>query len=457
MRITIAPLDAPTSMIVLNDPGQRGRDVWQSSDRTLDGWLGLPSAQRGINPQPGMDGGWMPTRTDRVARAITLDGWADLTGMPAGWAMIKAMERTIQPGRPAIITATEPDGVARSRTVMINAIEIDTRGLPHWLDWVIECEAADTRRYGPIQFPTPLDSATLGYNYVHNGGFRSSAAGWWGQSLGPSPLAVQRVAFAFDLGAGQVVAPAGGTPGLGIATRVPLPSGTAPVPELSADVRTSAGRLVHFTLTWLDSQDRIVEVQKLPGRQTVAGQWTSFRHTISRHTGATAVVLAVDGLDSGPWAAGSSLAVANVLLGKRDADQGWADGNSPGWEWTGTPNASGSRAEGMTWLLDNYAGTAPSEPRMRIQVGASPLPNGFRLGVVDSGMDRLTWPYPIPANAVVDIIPGEHIILINDQLPTSPQPRGPWPVVPPGERWRLVLNADQALMTATTQFATAWW
>ena len=131
----------------------------------------------------------------------------------------------------------------------------------------------------------------------------------------------------------------------------------------------------------------------------------------------------------------------------------YRDGDSPGWEWTGTVGASPSRMAGAVWELDNTAGTASSIPRLSF-VPAAPL-SAWTVGV--SGHGVLAWSgQTIPAGTVVTVDAEAHQVLINGQLPER-RWSGVWPEVAAGELAYLVLTTGEVAASATCVWSPAWW
>lgn len=83
----------------------------------------------------------------------------------------------------------------------------------------------------------------------------------------------------------------------------------------------------------------------LPTGETVvgqAGQWSRVSHTFTVPEGADRLRMGADISSSSVQPTGTRGYVDDAMLVKGGSNYGYADGNSPNWEWSGTPQASSS-------------------------------------------------------------------------------------------------------------------
>lgn len=126
----------------------------------------------------------------------------------------------------------------------------------------------------------------------------------------------------------------------GVAHTYAIPVESGKTYRLSASVRTSSSQLMRVYLrpnNYSTVGDVIV-----PNTSTTANTWLRVSHSVVMPVGTTYATIRVDRLGSGSWLSGDVLDVGAVLFVQGDADYGYADGNSPGWIWNGTPNNSTS-------------------------------------------------------------------------------------------------------------------
>nr|DAF00014.1 MAG TPA: tail protein [Caudoviricetes sp.] len=450
--ITIHPSGQEDRAIVLDgEPGYS--NVWRLSRESLKAWYGLPGSKRGVFDAAGRHGG-LGARSWRQPRGFTLEGWADLSAPEAGQPLINALSslHASDLSRPVVVTVTDRDGVKRWRRAILRGVDIDASETMS-LTYAIDCEAPDIRRYAlPAQGGVePFASSATDFNLVPNPGLESSTAGWFA-STGPGTRREPLTPADSTAGAGQagqwtVTAEA---PSLSIGIVVPLPQ----APQY-ATVQASPSRdaTLHLTITWLNTEGRILAVDKLADQQTTGGQWITLSGPVTPPAGAASAWLVVDGADTGTWAVGSSLSVDRALLGNSTGGA-YRDGDSPGWTWVGTPGLSPSRKAGAMWEFDNSEGTAPSPAIITVTV-AETLTTGLTLRRHATG-ETLNIPGPIKTGATLEILPEDRCVLLNGGL-LSQQPIGWWPVAQPGESLTVTLSAGEGAATARATFYPAWW
>ena len=450
--IRIHPTGHPERTIILD--GQLGQlDTWQASKESLNGWYGLNSARHTPPDRPWGHGGY-PVRGWRGPRSFAIEGWADLSSIGAGQAMMDQLAslKSSDVTGTAVVIVRERDGVERWREVEVHSALVDDSE-PLSLEYTVECIAADPRRYGPPITPATQQvsaASSAGFNLLANPGFEAGVSGWFAV-IGPGtrhePLTwVQSGPWGGSAGRYTLTAAADS---LSVGTVVAL---SQPPRFATVAAQSSRDAVLHLTVSWLDAAGRLLVVEKLADQQVAAGQWVTLSGVVRPPAGAATAWLVVDGADSGPWPAGSSLTVDQALLGGSMTST-YRDGDSPGWEWTGTVGASPSRMAGAVWELNNTAGTAPSIPRLSF-VPAAPL-SAWTVGV--SGHGVLAWSgQTIPAGTVVTVDAEAHQVLINGQLPER-RWSGVWPEVAAGELAYLVLTTGEVAASATCVWSPAWW
>ena len=451
--IRIHPTGHPERTIILD--GQLGQlDAWQASKESLNGWYGLNSARYTPPDRPWGHGGY-PVRGWRGPRSFAIEGWADLSSIGAGQAMMDQLAslKSSDITGTAVVIVRERDGVERWREVEVHSALVDDSE-PLSLEYTVECIAADPRRYGPPITPATQqvpDSSAADFNLIANPSFEAGVAGWFA-STGPGtrhePLAWVGSEAPWGGSAARWTVTAL-TDSLSVGTVVPL----SRVPRfVTVAARPSRAALLHLTITWLDAAGRILVVDKLSDVSAAAGAWVTLAGAVRPPAGAVSAWLMVDGSDSGPWPVGSHLTVDQALLGASASGE-YRDGDSPGWEWTGAKGASTSRMAGAAWELDNTQGTAPSVP----QLSFVPAANLSTFSVSIWGRPPLVWSgQTIMAGTRVTVDAGSHQVLLNGQLPER-RWSGAWPEVGPGELAWLLLTTGQVSAEATCDWAPAWW
>ena len=316
--------------------------------------------------------------------------------------------------------------------------------------WTIDLRAADPRRYGPPITPATQQVPIGGTesNLLANPSFAVNAIGWFGTAQGsPTEYPLARVAHPYDGWLGRIVTGSGAA-GLAAGSRIDLDGAT--VTDVLVDVVGSVATSLRLSLTWLDAAGRALRTDL--GAETAAAAYATVRLAmpVTPPAGAARLTLIVDGYGS-PWAAGSWLGVHRALVGTATD---YRDGDSPGWVWDGRTGASASRKAGVTWLLDNSKGTAPSMPRLEF----TPSQQLAQFGVSLSGVGLLSWSgQTIPAGTVVTVDPASRQVLLNGNLPER-RWSGTWPeVVAAGTAPTLALMTYDVPATATCAWSPAWW
>ena len=425
------------------------RHGWHA--RSVPGWDGLSGMRNPPQERAFGHGAYSPGRVYRRAKTgamqVTFHGSAETS----------YQARTLLAGLCAeseLILTLRDHGQESTRRVYIDTADIPNPHAPcerftATLDWV----AADPRRYGPPITPATQQvsaASSADFNLLANPGFEAGVSGWFA-ATGPGtrhePLTwVQSGPWGGSAGRYTLTVAADS---LSVGTVVAL----SQLPRFATvAAQSSRDAVLHLTVTWLDAAGRLLVVEKLADQQVAAGQWVTLSGVVRPPAGAATAWLMVDGADAGPWPAGSSLTVDQALLGGSMTST-YRDGDSPGWEWTGTVGASPSRKAGAAWELDNTAGTAPSIPRLSF-VPAAPL-SAWTVGV--SGHGVLAWSgQTIPAGTVVTVDAEAHQVLINGQLPER-RWSGVWPEVATGELAYLVLATGEVAASATCVWSPAWW
>ena len=315
--------------------------------------------------------------------------------------------------------------------------------------WTIPLLAPDPRRYGPPITPATQQVPIGGTesNLLANPSFALNTDGWFGTLQGSTvEHALERVAHTYDGWMGRIVltSPAAG---LAIGTRIDL--GGAAVTDVLVDVVTSPATSLRLSLTWLDAAGRALRTDL--GAETAAAADATVRLAmpVTPPAGAARLTLIVDGYGS-PWAAGSWLGVHRALVGTATD---YRDGDSHGWVWDGRAGASASRKAGVSWLLDNSAGTADSVPLLQFTPSAAL--SSFM--VSQSGHGSLQWSgQVIPAGTLVTVDTRGHQVLLDGRLPES-RWSGEFPIVEAGETSVLTLSTPGVAATASCTWSPAWW
>ena len=421
------------------------RHGWHA--RSVPGWDGLSGMRNPPQERAFGHGAYSPGRVYRRAKTgamqVTFHGSAETS----------YQARTLLAGLCAeseLILTLRDHGQESTRMVYIDTADIPNPHAPcerftATLDWV----AADPRRYGPPITPATQQVPIGGTesNLLTNPSFALNAGGWFGTAQGSTteyPLA--RVSHPYDGWLGRIVTGSGAA-GLAAGTRIDL--GGATVTDVLVDVVGSVATSLRLSLTWLDAAGRALRTDL--GAETAAAAYATVRLAmpVTPPAGAARLTLIVDGYGS-PWAAGSWLGVHRALVGTATD---YRDGDSPGWVWGGRPGASASRKAGVTWLLDNSAGTADSVPLLQFTPSA-PL-SGFM--VSQSGHGSLQWSgQVIPAGTLVTVDTRGHQVLLNGRLPER-RWSGEFPIVEAGETTVLTLSTPGVAASATCTWSPAWW
>lgn len=326
------------------------------------------------------------------------------------------------------------------------AVEVaDDRGTDRFT-WSIDVRCADPRRYGPVQERREALSAGGTQYSLAGNGKPSSTDGWYASvgadsRLSPDGVSDRMVYKSF----------ASARDKLALFYRVS--ELTYPVKRVRLFVAGDAGGKVRLSLSWL--ADGVL--RRVEGFQPVALSGDSapvlIDATVSQPAGVNGLTVGVEQYDPSLPSL-RSLRAGSLMVGAF-TDEEFQDGDSLGWAWLGEPNKSVAAQLGTRWPLDNTTGTAPSTPAIRVYAIKN-LDKGFTLSFYGSD-EKLVYPGSIKAGSVVELLPGEHAVLIDGRL--SPLVAvGTWPVVPPGELVQLSLTANSASdFEATSIWAPAWW
>lgn len=221
--------------------------------------------------------------------------------------------------------------------------------------------------------------------------------------------------------------------------------------SISCQVRAShPGVFVAASVSWLDLHGDVIN--QVTFDQIVVGpEWRRLSTVLVPPRGAMSMSVAVDALDNPDGTEDYTLSVRGLVEGGADSD--YHDGDSPGWHWNGARGDSTSSQTGPQWVLDNRDGTAPSLPTISF-TPAGTL-SGFRLSAGHG--HELRWVGQIPAKAKVELIPGEHAVMINGKLAKAVA-RGEWPVVKAGECITVTLVPTESVkFSAECRWSAAWW
>lgn len=452
--IRIHPTGHPERTIILD--GQLGQlDTWQASKESLNGWYGLNSARYTPPDRPWGHGGY-PVRGWRGPRSFAIEGWADLSSIGAGQAMMDQLAslKSSDITGTAVVIVRERDGVERWREVEVHSALVDDSE-PLSLEYTVECIAADPRRYGPpIEAGQIVPASTGDVNRLTNPSFASDATGWHASVQGGSgaefPLA--RVAHGYDGWMGRFVL---GSVASGLAvTYRGIPA--AGVRDVIVAAHASINTTLRLSLSWIGAGGVVLETWSGAPVEVLAGVPQQLSTVVSAvPAGAVSLTVTVDGYGrSGGWPAGSSLGVHRALVGV-SPDGGIHDGDSVGWSWDGAPGSSTSRRSGAVWVLDNRDGTAPSWPRVFVAPWVGPLAT---FSVTLPGGGRVVWTGPaIQPGSIVEIIPERRQMLLDGSLPSRAW-TGLWGgPVEPGTVETVAVSSPGTAFTAEYHWSPAWW
>lgn len=210
---------------------------------------------------------------------------------------------------------------------------------------------------------------------------------------------------------------------------------------------------VRLNLSWLKNGVLRQVDAFTPQLMGAAGRVNLIDQQVRQPAGVNGLTVAVEQYDP-TLPAIRAYYVSELMVGAF-TDEEFQDGDSLGWAWLGEPGKSASAQLGTRWPLDNRVGTAPSTPAITVTAKRQ-MPGGFTLNFYGSE-DKLVYSGDIPAGAVVELVPGEHAVLIDGKL--SPIVAvGRWPAVPPGELVQLSLTANASTdFEATATWSPAWW
>ncbi len=144
-------------------------------------------------------------------------------------------------------------------------------------------------------------------------------------------------------------------PGVSIGSAAPVAAGQRYA--LSVWVRSSVAQTVHVQAQWLVGAGSAGSSQG-PDTTLVPGVWTRLSVVAVAPLTALAVRLDIDG-GAGyiPWQVGDTLDATMAMITLGSTVWVYADGDTPGWRWTGTPGASAS--VGWPYTLERLVGRAP--------------------------------------------------------------------------------------------------
>lgn len=114
---------------------------------------------------------------------------------------------------------------------------------------------------------------------------------------------------------------------------------------MSAFLRASAVRSGNFDIQvwWKGADGTHLSPSSGSNFAPVAGQWVRVSATFTVPAGAYRMCFVIDFDGSTPvWQAGDTLDSTGLMVTSGSTLYNYADGNTPGWTWTGTPNASTS-------------------------------------------------------------------------------------------------------------------
>ena len=419
---------------------------------TTHTWHDGAASKAAVSERPHGHGAYDLGDPYRESLLISVEGWS-WGSTRAEWQRLRNQLMALGADSCVVLARLIDGGEDTWRWVQVVKVTPKGDRATNRTHWTIDLRAADPRRYGPPITPATQQvsaASSAGFNLLANPGFEAGVSGWFAV-IGPGtrhePLTwVQSGPWGGSAGRYTLTAAADS---LSVGTVVAL---SQPPRFATVAAQSSRDAVLHLTVSWLDAAGRLLVVEKLADQQVAAGQWVTLSGVVRPPAGAATAWLMVDGADAGPWPAGSSLTVDQALLGGSMTST-YRDGDSPGWEWTGTVGASPSRMAGAVWELDNTAGTASSIPRLSF-VPAAPL-SAWTVGV--SGHGVLAWSgQTIPAGTVVTVDAEAHQVLINGQLPER-RWSGVWPEVAAGELAYLVLTTGEVAASATCVWSPAWW
>ena len=415
---------------------------------TTHTWHDGAASKAAVSERPHGHGAYDLGDPYRESLLISVEGWS-WGSTRAEWQRLRNQLMALGADKRVVLARLIDGGEDTWRWVQVVKITPKDDRATNRTHWTIDLRAADPRRYGPPITPATQQVPIGGTesNLLTNPSFALNTGGWFGTLQGsPVEHALERVAHPYDGWMGRIVltSPADG---LAIGTRIDL--GGATVTDVLVDVVTSPATSLRLSLTWLDAAGRALRTDL--GAETAAAADATVRLAmpVTPPAGAARLTLIVDGYGS-PWAAGSWLGVHRALVGTATD---YRDGDSPGWVWDGRPGASASRKVGVSWLLDNGAGTADSVPLLEFTPSA-PL-SSFMAS--QSGHGSLQWSgQVVPAGTLVTVDTRGHQVLLDGRLPER-RWSGEFPIVEAGETSVLTLSTPGVAASATCTWSPAWW
>ncbi len=346
-------------------------------------------------------------------------------------------------GKASIRIALE-DGEERTwRDGYVVAVNIKDDHNKNWFTWSIDVRCPDPRRYGSVQVDVEnMRAGGAQYNLATGNGWRvSNGAGDDKASAG--------VDDGFTLSAATSSA---GKVKHALFYRIPKLA--FPVRRVRLKVRGwQAGVKPRLNLSWLsDGMLRRVDAYT-PQAISENGGEIIFDQHVTQPDGVSGLTVAIESYD--PVLPLVSAWAATELMVGAFTDESFQDGDSLGWAWLDTDTGRVAAQLGTRWTLDNQEGTAPSTPAITV-TAARDMPKGFTLSFYGSD-DELVYPGAIQAGQTVELLPGEHAVLIDGRL--SPVVAiGKWPQARPGAIEQLSLTSNTASdFTATCTWSPAWW
>jgi len=112
--------------------------------------------------------------------------------------------------------------------------------------------------------------------------------------------------------------------------------------RLKLAARGNANTAREMTIEWINtSTNTIVSRSNLATFSPIAS-WTTFTGTALAPAGANVLRITLYTLSSSTGTTGDYVDIDSIMVTESEADFLFADGNSPGWIWNGTPNTSTS-------------------------------------------------------------------------------------------------------------------
>ena len=412
-------------------------------------WHDGAASKAAVSERPHGHGAYDLGDPYRESLLISVEGWS-WGSTRAEWQRLRDQLMALGADSCVVLARLIDGGEDTWRWVQVVKVTPKDDRATNRTHWTIDLRAADPRRYGPPITPATQQVPIGGTesNLLTNPSFAVNTTGWFGTAQGsPTEYPLARVSHPYDGWLGRIVTGSGAA-GLAAGTRIDLSGAT--VTDVLVDVVTSPATSLRLSLTWLDAAGRALRTDL--GAETAAAAYATVRLAmpVTPPAGAAHMTLIVDGYGS-PWAAGSWLGVHRALVGTATD---YRDGDSPGWVWDGHPGASASRKVGVSWTLDNSAGTADSTPLVEFTPSAAL--SGFMVSQ-SGGHGSLQWSgQVIPAGTLVTVDTRGHQVLLDGRLPER-RWSGEFPIVGAGETAVLTLSTPGVAASATCTWSPAWW